>query len=216
MILFGVGNMLSDVFECSNLLGKRVTRIVLNMPEQKRERTKDFEARLRELNERPLITHLEDFATQEGEEYFVVPTSPEKSLLIEFLKRNYDVRFSQLIHPSACVSPYAKIGQGVFIGALSVIGPGAIIKDHVFVNRGVTVGHDAVLHEYVRLNPGSNIAGHVEIFDGAMIGLGANVIEELVIGRRAVVAAGAVVIRDVSEKTMVAGIPATVKKVYED
>ncbi len=216
MILFGVGNMLSDVFECVNLLGKRVTRIVINMAEQKRERTKAFETRLREFHERPLITRLEDFSPQEDEEYFVVPTTPKKSLLVEFLEKNYGLEFSQLIHPSACVSPYAKIGQGVFIGALSVIGPGAVLKDHVFVNRGVTVGHDVVLHEYVRLNPGSNIAGHVEIFDGAMIGLGANVIEELVIGRRAVVAAGAVVIKDVSEKTMVAGVPATVKKVYED
>lgn len=216
MILFGVGNMLSDVFDCVNLLGKKVAGIVINVPEEKRGRTKTFEARLKELNESPMITRLETFAPQEGEEYFVVPTTPEKSHLIEFLKKNYGLRFSQLIHPSACVSPYARIGQGVFIGALSVIGAGAVLKDHVFVNRGVTVGHDTVLHEYVRLNPGSNVAGHVEILDGAMIGLGANVIDEIVIGRRAVVAAGAVVIRDVSERTMVAGVPAVVKKVYED
>lgn len=216
MILFGLGNMLSDVVECVNLLGKRVTRIVINLPEKKRQRTKDYETRLKELNERPIITDLKDFAPQQGEEYFVVPTTPEKSLLVEFLKKTYELWFSPLIHPSACVSPYATIGQGVFVGALSVIGPGSVLKDHVFVNRGVTVGHDTVLHEYVRLNPGCNIAGHVEIFDGAMIGLGANVIEELVVGRRATVGAGAVVIRDVSERTMVAGVPAIVKKVYED
>ncbi len=216
MILFGVSNMLSDVVECINLLGKRVTRLVINMPEQKRERTKDLETRLLELNERPLITPLEDFAPQEGEEYFVVPTTLKKSVLIEFLKDAYSLQFSQLIHPTAYVSPHAKIGQGVFIGAMSVISPGCVLMDNVFVNRGVTVGHDTILHEYVRLNPGSNIAGHVEIFDGAMIGLGASVLEELVIGREAVVAAGSVVIKDVNEKTLVAGVPAVVKKVYED
>ncbi len=216
MILFGVGNMLSDVFDCVNLLGKKITRIVINVPEQKRERTKDFETRLGEFHERPMITHLEDFAPQAGEEYFVVPTTPKKSLLIEFLKKNYDLRFSRLIHPSACVSRYAKIGQGVFIGALTAIGPGCVLMDHVWVGRGVTIGHDTVLHEYVRLMPGSNVAGHVEIFDRAMVGLGANVIEELVIGKGAVVAAGAAVIRDVNEKSMVAGVPAVLKKVYED
>ncbi len=42
MILFGVGNMLSDVIECLNLLGKRVTMMVINVPELKRERTKGF------------------------------------------------------------------------------------------------------------------------------------------------------------------------------
>jgi sugar O-acyltransferase (sialic acid O-acetyltransferase NeuD family) len=216
MVLFGVSNMLSDVYECVHALGKNVTRIVLNAPEQKRERTKDFETRLRELNEQPLITPLEEFSPREDEEYFVVPTTPKKAVLIEYLKNKYRLQFSQLIHPAAYVSPYAKIGQGVFIGAGSEIGPGCVIKDHVFVNRGVTVGHDTVLHEYVRLNPGSNIAGHVQILAGASIGLGAGVIEELVIGKGAVVAAGAMVIRDVQEKTLVAGVPAVFKKTYED
>ena len=216
MILFGMSNMLSDIYECINLLGKKVTRIVVNVPEQKRDRTKDFITRLGELNEHPLITLLADFVPLEDEEYFIVPTTPKKSELIEFLKKTYQMQFSHLIHPTAYVSPFAKIGQGVFIGAMSLISPGCVLSDHVFVNRGVTVGHDTVLHEFVRLNPGCNIAGHVEIFDGALIGMGANVIEELVIGKGAVVAAGAVVIEDVKEKTLVAGVPAVVKKVYED
>jgi len=215
MVLFGVSNMLSDVYECVNEMGKKVTRIVLNVPEQTRARTKNLEARLYELNERPLITPLDDFAPVVDEEYFVVPTTPQKSALVEFLKNTYDLQFSQLIHSTAHVSPYAKVGQGVFVGAKSVIGPGAVLSDYVFVGSGVTVAHDTVLHKYVRLNPGSNIAGHVEIFDGAMIGLGANVLEELVIGRGAVVAAGAVVISDVNERTLVAGVPAIVMKVYE-
>jgi sugar O-acyltransferase (sialic acid O-acetyltransferase NeuD family) len=216
MILFGVSNVLSDVYDCAHALGKKITRIVLNAPEEKRERTKGFETRLREFNEHPLITPLEDFAPREEEEYFVVPTTPRKAVLIEFLQNTHQLKFSQLIHPTAYISPYAKIGQGVFIGAGSVIGPGCVLKDHVFVNRGVNVGHDTVIHEYARLNPGSNIAGHVEILAGAMIGLGANVIEELIIGKGAVVAAGAVVIKDVQDKTLVAGIPAVFKKTYED
>ena len=213
MVLFGVGNMLSDVYDCVNALGKKVTMLVINVPEQKRERTKGFETRLEELNERPLITPLENFIPEDDEEYFVVPTTPQKSALIEFLKTTYQLEFVSLIHPTAYVSPYARIGQGVYVGANSVIGPGTVLKDHVFLNRGVTVGHDTVVHEYVRLQPGCNIGGHVEILTGAMIGMGANVIEELVIGREAIVAAGSTVIKDVRDKTMVAGIPAIVKQV---
>ncbi len=214
MILFGVGNMLSDICECAKMRNKKITQIVINMPEQKRDRTKDMATRLRELNESPRVIELKDFLPLAGEEYFIVPTTPKKSLLVDFLKNRYRLKFSQLIHPTAYVSPFARIGEGVFIGPRSVIGPGCVIKDHAFVNRGVIVGHDTVLHEYVRLNPGSNVAGHVEIQAEAMIGLGANVIEELIIGRDAVVAAGAVVIRDVPERAMVAGVPAVVKKVY--
>ena len=216
MILFGVSNMLSDVYDCVNALDKKVTRIVLNEPEQKRERTKDFETRLKELNERPMISRLDDFEFIKNEEYFVVPTTPKKSDLIAFLKKTYRMQFSNLIHPTAYVSPYAKIGEGVYIGVRSVIAPGAVLKDFVFVNRGVTVGHDTVIHEYVRLHPGCNVGGHVEIHANAMIGMGANVIEELVIGKGAVVAAGAAVIGDVKGKTLVAGVPAVVKKVYSE
>jgi sugar O-acyltransferase (sialic acid O-acetyltransferase NeuD family) len=212
MILFGVSNELSDVYECINLLGKKVLQIVINVKEKTRERTKDFNTRLQEFNARPLITLLENFTPQIDEEYFVVPTTPRKRGLIAYLTNTYNLQFSHLIHPTAYVSPLAKIGQGVFIGAKSVIGPGCILMDHVFVNTGVSVGHDTIIHEYVRLNPGCNIAGHVEIFDSAMIGLGASVIQELIIGKGAVVAAGAVVIKDVKENTLVAGVPAIVKK----
>jgi sugar O-acyltransferase (sialic acid O-acetyltransferase NeuD family) len=216
MILFGVSNMLSDVYDCVYALGKKVVRIVINVPEQKRERTKGYETRLRELNERPLITLLDDFAPQENEEYFIVPTTTKKAALVEFLKNKHQLRFAQLIHPTAYISPFAKIGEGVYIGANSVVGPGAILKDHAFLNRGVTVGHDTVIHEYVRLQPGSNVGGHVEIHTGATIGMGANIIEELLIGREAVVAAGAAVIKDVQDRALVAGVPAVVKKVYQD
>ncbi len=216
MIFFGVSNMLSDIFECVTELGKKVTRIVINVPEITRTRTKDLETRLKELGERPPITPLEEFIYQEDEEYFVVPTTPKKAVLVDYLTDKYHLKFTSLIHPTAYVSPYAKIGHGVFVGALSVISPGCVLMDHVFVSRGVTVAHDTVLHSYVRLHPGSNIAGHVEIHEGTTVGLGANVIEELVIGRESMVAAGAVVIRDVADRTMVAGVPAIVKKTYED
>ncbi len=105
MALIGVGKMLSDVIECANLLDKRVTMMVLNVPEQKRERTKGFETRLKELHECPVIMRLEDFVPQEGEEYFLVPSTPKKVLLVELLRKNYDLRFSQLIHPQRTFLP---------------------------------------------------------------------------------------------------------------
>ena len=215
MVLFGVSNILSDIYDCCRARQKKVTRIVMNIPEEADERTKGFETRLQELNEHPLIIPLADFVPGEGEEYFVVPTTPRKSVLVDFLRKTYHLEFAQLIHPTAYVSPYARIGQGVFIGANSVIAPGVILRDHVFVNRGVTVGHDTVIHEYARLQPGCNVGGHVTVHAGATIGMGSNVIEELVVGRGAVVAAGAAVIRDVEEMTLVSGVPAVFKKVCE-
>ncbi len=214
MVLFGVSNMMSDVIEVVKARGHRVRAIVLNMPEQTRPRTKDLATRLRELDEHPTIMTLDEFRPWEGVEYFVVPVTPEKAPFVEHLKTKYALRFAQLVHPAAYLSPHATVGEGVFIGAHSVIGPGCVLHDHVSVGRGVTVGHDSVLHPFVRLNPGSNVAGHVELGEGAVVGLGANIIEELIIGKGAVVASGAVVIKDVPEWALVAGVPAVVKKFY--
>ncbi|MDA8097994.1 MAG: hypothetical protein M0042_00035 [Nitrospiraceae bacterium] len=216
MVLFGVSNRLSDIIEIVNARGKRVRKIVLNMPEEKRPRTKDLDTRLRELRERPMILSLNEFIPQQGDEYFVVPVTPKKYELISLLIEKYGLHFARLVHPTAFISPYTSLGQGVFVGACSVVGPGCVLEDHVSIGRGVTVGHDVILHPYVRVNPGSNIAGHVEVFDGALVGLGASIIEELVVGRNAVVAAGAVVLKDVPERTLVAGVPAVAKKVYDN
>jgi UDP-3-O-[3-hydroxymyristoyl] glucosamine N-acyltransferase len=132
MILFGVGNELSDISERINLPGKKVTRIVLNVREKTRERTKDFNTRRQELNEQQLIIPLKDFTPHEDEKYFVVPTTPQKHVLVEYLKNKYQLQFCRLIHPTAFVSPFAKIEQGVFIGARSVIGPGCILEGPCF------------------------------------------------------------------------------------
>lgn len=216
-MLFGVSNMLSDIYDCANALGKEIRKIVLNTPEVKRERTKGFRERLRELNEDPQIIDLSDFMPGQDEEYFVVPTTPRKAHLIDLLKKTYNgIQFSRLVHPNAYISPYASLGEGVFIGAGSVVAPGVSLGAHVFVNRGVTIGHDTVVHEYARLQPGCNIGGHVTIHAGVTIGMGSSVIEERVIGRGAVVAAGAAVIRDVEAMTLVAGVPAVFKKICED
>jgi len=109
------------------------------------ERTRGFETRLRELHERPLIIPLKNFVPEEGEDYFVVPITPQKAVLKEFFKKTCHVQFSRPIHPIASVTRYTKIEQGVFVGAKSVIGTGTIFRDYVFVENGAVVATGAVV-----------------------------------------------------------------------
>jgi sugar O-acyltransferase (sialic acid O-acetyltransferase NeuD family) len=111
-----------------------------------------------------------------------------------------------------------KIGAGAIICRGSILTVDIRIGAHVHVNLDCTIGHDAQLDDYATLAPGVHVSGNVHIGAGAYIGTGATIIngEEgrpLVIGRGCVVAAGATVTRDVPEKTLVAGVPAVVKKV---
>jgi sugar O-acyltransferase (sialic acid O-acetyltransferase NeuD family) len=161
---------------------------------------------------RPQLVDLTGFSPEDGELYLLGPTTPQREQLALRLVARFGMRFCTLVHPRASVSPFASLGEGVFVGANSVIAAGAVLEDHVFVNRGVTVGHDTHIGAYSRLQPGVNVGGLVKLGRGVSAGLGANVLERLHIGDGAVIAGGAVVLEDVPPRVMVAGVPARVQK----
>ncbi len=63
------------------------------------------------------------------------------------------------IHPTAIVSPQAKLGDGVKVG------PYAIVEDHVEIGDNCEIGPHAVIHNYVRMGQGNSIHAHAVIGD---------------------------------------------------
>jgi acetyltransferase EpsM len=113
-----------------------------------------------------------------------------------------------VIHPSAVVSPSARIGEGSVIMAGAVVQSGARIGAHCVINTGALIDHDATLGDHVQIAPGAVLGGGVSIGAGAYVGLGARVRDHLKIGSGAVVGMGAVVVRDVESNQRVMGVPA--------
>jgi len=80
------------------------------------------------------------------------------------------------IHPTSVVSPSAKIGKNVSIGALSHIGEDVEIGDHTVIFPMVTVypdvkiGSGAVIHAQVCLREDIRIGNNVVIHSGTIIG----------------------------------------------
>ncbi len=208
VVLFGVSNMLSDIFEAIDALGGRFSRLVVNQPEELRPRTLGYAERFARLGVAPEVVDWKDFAPREGELCALGTTASGREQLMARAQEAWGLDFTALVHPRAYLSRFVEVGEGAFVGAASVIGPGAVLGAAVFVNRGVTVGHDTRLGEACRLMPGCNVGGHVTVGARATIGMGASVIEELEVGADALVAAGAVVIRDVAAGARVAGVPA--------
>lgn len=212
IVFMGVSNMLSDVIDCTVALGYRIEGIVMNQAETVRPRTLGVVERLAGLElEVPLIP-VEAFSPAADTLFALGTTAAGRDGLVELCRQRWALRFATLVHPRAWISPFAVIGEGAFVGAGSVIAPSARLGAFVFVNRGVTVGHDSRIGDYARLMPGCNIGGHVTIGRSATIGMGANVNQELEIGAGAFVAAGATVTVDVEASTLVAGVPATLRK----
>ncbi len=66
--------------------------------------------------------------------------------------------------------------------------------------------------DFAELCPGVSVAGNCKIGNNVFIGTNSTIIPNIIIGENAVIAAGAVVIRDVPANTLVAGVPAVLKK----
>ncbi len=200
LTICGVSNMLSDILDCALARGYRDFLVVTNTSEVLRPRTRPFRERLTDLPPGATVEvlPLDRFPPDVAGDVFLGTSAPQRYHLWRQLRERWAVRLCTLVHPAATVSPMAKLAEGVFVGAGSVIGPCAEVHLCVFINRAASVGHDTTVGPFARVQPGAHVGGHVRVGAFATIGIGATVIEEVIIGDNAWVAAGAVVTRDVA------------------
>jgi UDP-3-O-[3-hydroxymyristoyl] glucosamine N-acyltransferase len=80
------------------------------------------------------------------------------------------------MHATAVVAPDARLGSGVSIGPLVVVGARAeigertVLHPHVVVGPGARIGPDCVIHARVSIRGGSVLGARVIVQDGAVIG----------------------------------------------
>ena len=124
--------------------------------------------------------------------------------------------FGTVMSQAAWFAADAQIGAGTVVAPGAVVSVNVRLGRHVLVNIGATVSHDCQVGDFSTLSPGSHLAGKVEVGEGVFVGIGASVIEGIKIGAGSLIAAGAVVTKDVPPHTMVAGVPAAVKRPQPD
>lgn len=119
-------------------------------------------------------------------------------------------RLPVLIHPTASISPSAKLGPGSVVFAQAAVQADACIGCGVILNTGSSVDHDVQLSDGVHICPGARLAGHVSVGLFSWIGIGASVIQGVRIGSGVTIGAGSVVHRDLPSNITAVGVPARV------
>ena len=112
------------------------------------------------------------------------------------------------IHPSALISPSARIDTGAVVMARAVIGAETRVRDLAIVNTGAIVDHDNVIETAAHVAPGCALAGTVRIGERSLIGVGSAVRPGVTVGNDVVVGAGSAVVSDLADGARVGGAPA--------
>jgi len=202
VVIIGGGGHAKVVIESLRASGKTVAVIV------------DADPTPREVLGVPVVGDdlaLADLKEQGFSELFVALGSNRLRQKLWAKARDLGFTLVNAIHPSAVISPSARIGQGVAIMAGVAINADSRIGDLAIVNTGAVIDHDCDLGEACHVGPASALAGGVIVCERAFLGVGARAIPGVRIGADTIIGAGGVVVRDLPDAVLAVGVPAKIK-----
>lgn len=112
----------------------------------------------------------------------------------------------KVIDPSAVISDFSQIYEGVFVGKQAVINADSIIKKNSIINSKVLIEHECYIGEYTHIACGSILCGNVSVGNDTFVGAGTTVIEGVKIGDNVVIGAGSTILRDINDNEKVFGV----------
>lgn len=104
-----------------------------------------------------------------------------------------------VVHPTAWVSPTARVGKGVYIGPRAIVHTAAHVHDHAIINSGAIVEHHTVIGTHAHIAPGAVLGGGTHVGDRTLVGLAATTLPGVRIGNAAVVGAGTTLLADLGD-----------------
>lgn len=111
------------------------------------------------------------------------------------------------IHPSAVVSPQAKIGSGTVIMPGAIVNSDAVIGKHCIINSGAIIEHDNILGDYVHISPRAALGGTVRIGEKTHVGIGAIIKNNITVCEDCTLGAGSVTVKNVEVPGTYVGVP---------
>lgn len=154
-----------------------------------------------------VISTLEDYQVLEDDYFVIAVAIPTTKKRIVGKLKSKNARFATIIHPTAIVSQFCTLGEGLVITPNAKISPNVIIGDYVTI-LGSGLGHDSKIGDFCTITGNCSISGHVVLDEGVFIGSNSCIAPKKKIGAWAFVGMGSMVISNVRPDTKVMGNPA--------
>lgn len=115
--------------------------------------------------------------------------------------------YTTIVHPSAVISRWVKIGEGSIITAGTILTCNITIGKHAHLNLHSTIGHDCIIGDYFTTAPAANVSGNCHLGDCVYFGTNSSVRQGVKICDNVTIGMGAVVLKDISEAGVYIGNP---------
>lgn len=140
--------------------------------------------------------------------HVAVGNSLHRKRLTEDLKERGAV-LASVIHPSAVISPHAKLGEGIYIAPYVRISPEAWLHTGCLIDPLCTIGGGSDLGDFVMLAAHCSLVADSTIGAGTFLGSHV-VVAGVSIGAGCIIGAGSMVLRDIPDNVRAFGSPAKV------
>lgn len=163
------------------------------------------------IDDNPKISQLNRYPvwhTFSGESPFII--SIGNNQIRKQVAERLQTVYGKAIHPSAILSPTAKIGDGTVVMQGAIVQADAKVGKHCIINTGASVDHECVIGDYAHISPHATLCGNVHIGEGSWIGAGTTVIPNLSVGKGCVIGAGSVITENIPDHVLAFGNPCKV------
>ena len=168
------------------------------------------------IDDNPNIDQLQGYPVKHsftGESPFIISIGNNK--IRKQVAERLQASYGKAIHPSAILSPTAKIGDGTVVMQGAIIQADANVGKHCIINTGASVDHECVIGDYAHISPHATLCGNVHVGEGSWIGAGTTVIPNLSIGKWCVIGAGSVITEDIPDHVLAFGNPCRIIRYLE-
>ncbi|WHE06691.1 acetyltransferase [Thermoanaerobacterium thermosaccharolyticum] len=112
-----------------------------------------------------------------------------------------------VIDPTAIVSKYATLENGIYVGKNAVINAGSFIGKGTIINTASSIDHDCNIGQFVHIAPGCVLCGEVKIGEYTHIGARSVIKQRIEIGANSLIGMGSVVLKNISKNVVAYGNP---------